>query len=113
MNPPMIVGHEFSGVVVACGEGVEEWEKGARVTAEPSAIICGKCRYCRTGAYNMCSDRLVTGYWVNGGFAEYVVVGAHRLHRPGQRGALALRRGAFARAFQLSQVIQKRFRLRA
>jgi L-iditol 2-dehydrogenase len=81
MNPPMIVGHEFSGVVVACGEGVEEWEKGARVTAEPSAIVCGKCRYCRTGAYNMCSDRLVTGYWVNGGFAEYVVVGAHRLHR--------------------------------
>jgi L-iditol 2-dehydrogenase len=81
MNPPMIVGHEFSGVVVSCGEGVEGWEKGARVTAEPSAIICGECRYCRTGAYNMCSNRLVTGYWVNGGFAEYVVVGAHRLHR--------------------------------
>ena len=81
MNPPMIIGHEFSGVVVECGGGVEGWEKGARVTAEPSAIICGQCHYCRTGAYNLCSERLVTGYWVNGGFAEYVVVGAHRLHR--------------------------------
>jgi L-iditol 2-dehydrogenase len=81
MKPPMIVGHEFSGIVVECGEGVTGWEKGARVTAEPSAIICGECRYCRTGAYNMCAERRVLGYWVNGGFAEYVVVGAHRLHR--------------------------------
>lgn len=81
MNPPMIIGHEFSGVIVETGEGVEGWEKGARVTAEPSAIVCGVCRYCRTGAYNLCSQRRVMGYWVNGVFAEYVVVGAHRLHR--------------------------------
>jgi L-iditol 2-dehydrogenase len=81
MNPPMIIGHEFSGVVAETGEGVDGWEKGARVTGEPSAIICGKCRYCRTGAYNMCAERRVLGYWLNGGFAEYVVVGANRLHR--------------------------------
>ena len=81
MNPPMIIGHEFSGVVAETGEGVEGWEKGARVTGEPSATICGKCRYCRTGAYNMCADRRVLGYWQNGGFAEYVVVAANRLHR--------------------------------
>ena len=81
MNPPMIIGHEFSGIIAEIGERVEGWEKGARVTAEPSAIICGECRYCRTGAYNMCADRLVLGYWVNGGFAEYVVVDAQRLHR--------------------------------
>jgi L-iditol 2-dehydrogenase len=81
MNPPMIVGHEFSGVIAETGEGVTGWEPGARVTAEPSAIICGQCRYCRTGAYNLCSERRVMGYWVNGVFAEYVVVGAHRLHR--------------------------------
>ena len=81
MKPPMIIGHEFSGVIVECGEGVEGWEKGARVTAEPSAIICGKCHYCRTGAYNLCPERRVMGYWVNGVFAEYVVVGTHRLHR--------------------------------
>jgi L-iditol 2-dehydrogenase len=80
MNPPMIVGHEFAGLIVETGEGVEGWERGARVTAEPSAIICGECRYCRTGAYNMCSERRVMGYWVNGVFAEYVVVGANRLY---------------------------------
>jgi len=81
MNPPMIIGHEFSGVVVSCGEGVEGWEKGARVTAEPSATICGKCAYCRTGAYNLCPERKVMGYWYNGVFAEYVVVDSIRLHR--------------------------------
>jgi L-iditol 2-dehydrogenase len=81
MKPPMIVGHEFSGVIVEAGEAVEGWERGARVTAEPSAIVCGSCRYCRTGAYNLCPERRVMGYWVNGVFAEYVVVGAHRLHR--------------------------------
>ena len=81
MNPPMIIGHEFSGVIVETGEGVKGWEKGSRVTAEPSAIVCGECRYCRTGAYNMCPDRRVLGYWLNGGFAEYIVVNAQRLHR--------------------------------
>ena len=81
MKPPMIIGHEFSGVIAETGADVEGWEKGARVTAEPSAIICGKCRYCRTGAYNICAERRVLGYWVNGGFAEYVVVAANRLHR--------------------------------
>ena len=81
MRPPMIVGHEFSGVIVENGPGVDGWKPGDRVTAEPSAIICGECRYCRTGAYNLCANRRVMGYWVNGVFAEYVVVGAHRLHR--------------------------------
>ena len=81
MKPPMILGDEFSGVIVKTGDGVEGWESGERVTAEPSAIICGKCRYCRTGAYNMCAERKVMGYWVDGVFAEYVVVGAERLHR--------------------------------
>ena len=81
MNPPMIIGHEFSGVIAECGQAVQGWEVGARVTAESSAIICGKCHYCRTGAYKLCPDRRVMGYWVNGVFTEYVVVGTHRLHR--------------------------------
>lgn len=81
MKPPMIIGHEFSGVIVETGSGVEGWKPGDRVTAEPSAIICGECRYCRTGAYNLCANRRVMGYWVDGVFAEYVVAGAVRLHR--------------------------------
>jgi L-iditol 2-dehydrogenase len=81
MKPPFIVGHEFSGVISEVGEGVEGFAKGDRVTAEPSAQICGHCRYCRTGAYNMCSERLVLGYWFDGCFAEYILVAAERLHR--------------------------------
>ncbi|MCL2319757.1 MAG: zinc-binding dehydrogenase, partial [Treponema sp.] len=81
MKPPMIIGHEFSGVITAVGSGVTGWEIGARVTGEPTAIICGECRYCRTGAYNLCPERRVLGYWVDGGFAEYIVVDANRLHR--------------------------------
>ena len=81
MRPPMIIGHEFSGVIARVGKGVESWERGARVTCETAAIICGECLYCRTGAYNMCAERRVLGYWVDGCFSEYVVVGAHRLHR--------------------------------
>jgi L-iditol 2-dehydrogenase len=81
MRPPMIVGHECSGVIVETGKEVQDWKAGDRVTAEPSAIVCGTCRYCRTGAYNLCPERKVMGYWVNGVFAEYVVVDAIRLHK--------------------------------
>jgi L-iditol 2-dehydrogenase len=81
MRPPMVVGHEFSGEIVAVGEDVADWRVGDRVTGEPSVITCGKCRYCRTGSYNMCPDRRVLGYWVDGAFAQYTVIPAHRLHR--------------------------------
>ena len=82
MKPPMVIGHEFSGVIVELGKDVEGWKVGDRVTAEPSAIICGSCRYCRTGAYNLCAHRKIMGYWVDGVFAEYVVVGpTWRLHK--------------------------------
>ena len=82
MKPPMIIGHEFSGVISKVGKHIEGWKVGDRVTAEPSAIICGVCRYCRTGAYNLCSQRKVMGYWVDGVFAEYVKVHPiWRLHR--------------------------------
>jgi L-iditol 2-dehydrogenase len=81
MRPPMIIGHEFSGVIAEIGPDVEGLSVGDRVTAEPSAIICGRCHYCRTGAYNLCPERRVLGYWVNGAFAEYTVVQAIRIHR--------------------------------
>lgn len=81
MRPPMSTGHEFSGAIAELGEGVEGWQVGDRVTAEPSYSTCGHCRYCRTGAYNLCAERRVLGYWVDGAFAEYVRVPVERLHR--------------------------------
>jgi len=81
IRPPVVIGHEFSGVVVDKGDKVDDDIKiGDRVTGEPSIEICGKCRYCRNEYYNLCSDRKVLGYWFNGCFARYCnVTFVHRL----------------------------------
>ncbi|MBN1674791.1 MAG: zinc-binding dehydrogenase [Kiritimatiellae bacterium] len=81
MRPPFVIGHEFSGVVAEVGESVEHWRNGDRVTAENSRYVCGHCRYCRTGSYNLCSERLATGYAFDGAFAGYCVVPQERVHR--------------------------------
>jgi len=44
---PVILGHEFTGVIVERGEAVKAWEPGERVVAETSVTSCGRCRYCR------------------------------------------------------------------
>jgi len=81
IRTPVVIGHEFSGVVVEKGAEVGgEIKVGDRVTGEPSIEICGKCRYCRSEYYNLCSDRKVLGYWYNGCFARYCnVTFAHKL----------------------------------
>lgn len=71
---PVVVGHEFSGVVASIGEGVESVAAGMRVTALPSVRICGDCRYCRSGAINLCLRRESMGYWHDGSFAPLCVV---------------------------------------
>ncbi|AOQ22914.1 D-arabitol-phosphate dehydrogenase [Moorella thermoacetica] len=80
-NPPVVLGHEFSGVVVEVGEGVKNFQIGDRVTAEAPARICGSCVYCRTGDYNLCSNRLGLGWGVNGCFAKYCVVEEKMAHK--------------------------------
>jgi L-iditol 2-dehydrogenase len=81
MRPPMIIGHEFSGSISDIGIEVAGWQVGDRVTSMTTAINCGRCRYCLTGFDNLCPERKTLGYWVDGAFAEYVKVGAHRVHR--------------------------------
>ena len=81
MRPPMIIGHEFSGSISEIGIEVAGWQVGDRVTSMTTAINCGRCRYCLTGFDNLCPERKTLGYWVDGAFAEYVRVGAHRVHR--------------------------------
>jgi L-iditol 2-dehydrogenase len=68
------MGHEFSGVVVQAGQGVKAWKAGDRVVSETEAFSCGKCRYCLSGATNLCPERMGLGYAVNGAFAQYIVV---------------------------------------
>jgi len=81
LNPPVIIGHEFTGVVAEVGSSVTDWKPGDRVTSETSAYVCGKCIWCRTGNYNICPERRVIGYWFNGAFAKYCVVPSRIVHR--------------------------------
>lgn len=80
-RPPVVLGHELSGEVVECGEGVTAVEIGDRVVSETAQVICGTCDYCRSGHYLMCDRRLSIGYGMDGGMAAYCVVRADILHR--------------------------------
>jgi L-iditol 2-dehydrogenase len=79
--PPLIMGHEASGVIAEVGSGVEQYKPGQRVTFD-STVYCGTCFYCRRGAVNLCDQRRVLGvscadYRQHGAFAEYVAVPRH------------------------------------
>ena len=73
--PPVILGHEFSGVVREKGASVSNLRIGDRVTVLPSsAVVCGKCEYCRLGYYMFCPIRRGMGHGVNGSFTRFAVV---------------------------------------
>jgi L-iditol 2-dehydrogenase len=80
VNVPVILGHEFCGVVAAIGKGVKGFKEGDRVTSETAARICGHCAYCRSGEYNLCPERLGFGYGADGAMAAFVKVPARCLH---------------------------------
>jgi alcohol dehydrogenase/L-iditol 2-dehydrogenase len=80
VNVPVILGHEFCGVVAEVGRAVQGFGEGDRVASETAARICGQCAYCRRGDYNLCPKRLGFGYGVDGAMAEWVKVPARCLH---------------------------------
>jgi L-iditol 2-dehydrogenase len=84
-RPPIIMGHEASGVIAETGSDASEWRKGDRVTFD-STIYCGKCEFCQKGEINLCDNRRVLGvscedYRQNGAFAEYLAVPQRVLYR--------------------------------
>lgn len=74
INPPVILGHEFCGVVDKVGKNVKTWKEGDRVVSDNTGFVCGRCYACSTGNYLLCPDRLGLGYGCDGGFAEYVKI---------------------------------------
>lgn len=84
-RPPIIMGHEASGVIAKVGRAVRGFSVGDRVTFD-STIYCGECFHCRRGEPNLCDDRRVLGvscaeYKQDGAFAEYLVVPDRILYR--------------------------------
>src|SRR4051812_21506124 len=73
-TPPLVMGHEFAGRVVAAGPGAGELE-GQRVAVNPLRG-CGHCALCRAGLGNVCPDRKLIGVHEPGAFADFVRVPA-------------------------------------
>ena len=83
--PPLIMGHEASGVVEAAGSDVRSFQPGDRVTFD-STVSCGDCQFCHRGEVNLCDNRQVLGvscgdYRRNGAFADYVTVPENIVYR--------------------------------
>ena len=130
---PVVQGHEWSGEVVAAGEGVMGMRPGGRVTAAPQ-IVCGRCAPCRRGDYNICDELRVKGFqapgcaqdywvtdvtaivplpdtftWEQGAFIEPVAVGCHSTRRA---GALAGKNVAVTGAGPIGNLVAQLARVR-
>lgn len=84
-QPPIIMGHEASGVIESVGQNVTGFQPGDRVTFD-STIYCNECEMCRKGMVNLCDHREVIGvscddYRHHGAMAEFVVVPEYVLYR--------------------------------
>jgi len=71
--PPLIMGHEFCGIVVAVTDGDDEKLIGRRFVSN-SLVSCGKCAACQRGDTHLCPQRQIFGMHRPGAFAEYAAV---------------------------------------
>jgi alcohol dehydrogenase/L-iditol 2-dehydrogenase len=92
VNYPVILGHEFAGVVAKLGVRVKVFRQGDRVVSETAAQLPPDSAFIRRGLYNLDPDRLGFGYGVNGAMASFVKVPARCLHRV--PGSLAMEKAA-------------------
>jgi len=79
VNPPLILGHEFTGVIEEVGERVEGLRPGDRVVSE-GVHYCGQCQACRRGQTNRCRSFRIIGLHFDGGFADYACFPARYAH---------------------------------
>ena len=73
---PLVMGHEAVGVVESVGAGVKNFKAGDRAGIPWIYSTCGECEFCTSDREPLCPAIVVTGFMVDGGFAEYVKVPA-------------------------------------
>ena len=71
---PIIPGHQVVGIVEKTGETAARFKEGDRVGVAWLNSACGQCSFCDHGNENLCPFACFTGYHVNGGYAEYMVI---------------------------------------
>lgn len=79
VDPPLVLGHEFAGVVEECGAAVTRVRPGDRVKCD-SVCGCGECAWCAGGATQFCLSGSEFGITRDGGWAEWLVVPERNLH---------------------------------
>lgn len=94
VNYPVVLGHEFAGVVIETGARVRSFHVGDRVVSETAAVLDTASPFYRSGQYNLDPHRLGFGYGVSGAMTQYVRVPERCLHRlpdslPFQKAALS------------------------
>jgi 2-desacetyl-2-hydroxyethyl bacteriochlorophyllide A dehydrogenase len=80
-KPPIVLGHEFSGVIVERkGDDRGDLKPGDRVTVEPT-FFCGHCDLCQSGSYHICREKGLYGVDADGAFAQYIQVPLKTVYR--------------------------------
>lgn len=69
VSPPIVLGHELAGEVIAIGSEVTSIKVGDRIAVDPN-IYCGKCEYCRSGRVHLCDHLTAVGVTRDGGMGE-------------------------------------------
>jgi len=73
---PLILGHEAVGIVEAVGPDVRNFKPGDRAGLPWIYSTCGTCEFCASDREPLCAEIVVTGFMVDGGYAEYVTAPA-------------------------------------
>jgi len=82
---PVVLGHEFAGVIDEIGPGVKNFVVGDRVSVDPNIVDCAECAACRRGQPHLCDNLIALGVDIDGGFAQYCRVPSRQIYKlPGQ-----------------------------
>ena len=88
-NPlPIVLGHEFAGIVEETGRNAGDFKQGDPVCIDPN-VLCGHCYYCLNGIGHFCENMVGIGTTVYGGFSQYCVVPRRAVYRLGDKVSFA------------------------